>query len=311
MKSMKLWTSLGLLLLMAGCATVPERVDEPEEERELLEAGIWDVRRGELLDFEQFLDRLEEADFVLVGESHGEEWHHQAQAEIYRGLTRRQGQSGQVMLGLEMVESRFQDVLDGYIDGDLDENQMLTGVQWDDRWGVDERNYAPLWRLAREQGQAVVGLNARRELVRAVGSVGVEGLSEELQEELPDMDLSNDAYRSHLRRIFGAHGMGDDEEGLDRFYQAQVVWDETMAQNAFEALAEVEDSQMVIIAGRGHIERGFGIPSRLIRRGAAPEAVVSVVPVTTQGPRAVAMEKYRDLEFLQEGQIADYVWIQE
>ena len=298
-----IWT----LIIAAGCAAAPDVVGDFDEER--LPAGIWDVEAGELIEEEQLIDRLQEARFVIVGESHGTAWHHEVQTTIYEGLSDRR--SGEVALGLEMVEWRFQEELDAYAAGEIDEESMLAAVGWEKRWGVDAELYAPMWRRARRESQPVIGLNARRQLVSKVGEFGLDGVPEEMRQELPDIDRSNDEYREHLRHIFAAHGAEMDEDSLNRFFEAQLVWDETMAEQAWEFLTGPRGvEQMVILTGRGHVERGYGIPSRLERRGADSEDVVSVIAVSTDGDRGAAMEEYRNLEFLRGEEIADYVWIE-
>lgn len=306
---------LGSLFLFGmGCATTPtaptsgdgppisEETMEREREATMLTAGIWDVQRGEFLEPEEFFERIEEARFVLVGESHGTEFHHRIQGEIYREMTVRR--PGEVLLGMEMVEHRFQEALDGYLESGLREEELLEAVQWSERWGVDPEFYAPMWRLAKAEGQRVVGLNAERELVRRVREVGIENLNEEEMEKLPEVFLGNEEHREFLFEIFSSHGMGDDRETIERFYQAQVVWDEAMAETASAALEAAGEGQMMIIAGRFHVERGYGIPSRVVRRGADEETVVIVLPVSEE------MEGYRKLEFLQEESIADFVWVE-
>ncbi len=292
-----------------GCAA-PDVVDDSQQHQpQLLEPGIWEVDTGERWSIDEWIDEVADATFIVVGESHGTPFDHQVQYEIYEGLVEVDPEP--VALGLEMMEYRFQDAVDAYVAGDIDEVQMLRDVKWDERWGVDEELYAPMWRLAREERQPVVALNARRELVSEVGEVGIEGLDAGQRGELPEIDTDDQAYREHLRSIFAAHGAGDDDEALDRFFEAQLVWDETMAQQAFEFVDERDDvSQMVILTGRGHMEGGFGIPPRLVRRGASEASVVTIVPVVTEGPRAEMMEEYRNLEKLRDDDVADFVWLE-
>ena len=299
------------VLFLVGCATAPgvgpgpgpeESLEVETGEEPMLTAGIWDVERGEAVEKEEFFRRMESMTVVLVGESHGTEFHHQVQSAIYEEMSRRR--PGEVLLGMEMVEHRFQEVLDAYLGGEVREEEWLEEVEWSTRWGVDPELYAPMWRLAREKEQRVVGLNAQRELVRRVREVGLEGLSEEERAGLPEVFLGNEEHRAFLHAIFAAHGMGDQPEVIELFYQAQVVWDETMAATAVEALKEASgESQIMVIAGRFHVERGYGIPSRMIRRGVEAEKVVLLIPVTEE------MESYRDLEFLRREGIADYVWV--
>lgn len=311
MRSASSFLMIILFFLLAGCGTTGSAVvQERDESRPINMQGIWDVRTGERLELSELLDRLESARFVLVGESHGDQWHHRVQSRVYEGMSDRN--PGEVMLGMEMVEARFQGALDRYVAGQVSEGEMLRQVGWEERWGVDSQLYGPMWQRAKQEGQRVVGLNAQRELVRKVGQVGVDGLSSAEQGELPEMELGPDGYRRELDRIFLAHDMGDDEEGLESFFQAQVLWDEMMAQTAFEALEEADGggAQMMIISGRGHIERGYGIPSRLVRRGAAPEDVVTIIAVSRGSGRAAPQAAYRDLEWLAREGIADYVWIE-
>ena len=55
-------------------------------------------------------------------------------------------------------------------------------------------------------------------------------------------------------------------DNFDFFYEAQCVWEDTMA--ASVAL-NMKDDLMIVIAGNGHIIRKFGIPDRAFRRTGA------------------------------------------
>lgn len=311
--------------MVVGCAGAPtapspqEMHEKPSADRAVAELGpgIWEVATGERLDEPELLARLVEARYVIAAESHDDPWHHVVQDRIYRGVSQRA--EGPVALGVEMVEARFQPALDAYVAAEIDEAQMLEGVQWEARWGMDWAMYAPMWRVARELGQPVIALNAPRELVRAVGQGGLEALGEEERSALPELDLSDQDYRAWLGAIFSSHGMGEDEEALDGFFAAQVLWDETMAENAVAALTRIPELEaMVLLVGRGHAERGFGIPPRIARRIAGQEGdatraearVMVVVPVSVAGEYGERMRDYRRLDYLQENNIADFVWIE-
>jgi uncharacterized iron-regulated protein len=55
------------------------------------------------------------------------------------------------------------------------------------------------------------------------------------------------------------------EAELDGFYLAQVLWDESMAARAADAV-RAGARQVVVLAGAGHIAAGRGIPQRVERR---------------------------------------------
>ncbi|NIW30062.1 MAG: hypothetical protein GWN25_23780, partial [Actinobacteria bacterium] len=92
----------------------------------------------------------------------------------------------------------------------------------------------------------------------------------------------------------------DDPLALERYYTAQVVWDETMAERVAEAIERADaPSRLVVLAGAMHVRAGLGIPSRAARRGATPYRIVLVA------------HDDDELEALMEADPppADYVWL--
>jgi aminopeptidase N len=79
------------------------------------------------------------------------------------------------------------------------------------------------------------------------------------------MDFSDGAYRERLKKAFKEH-KDFTSENLDFFYQAQILWDETMAETVDQFLRVHPNDQMVVLAGSGHLEYGSGIPKRAARR---------------------------------------------
>ena len=79
--------------------------------------------------------------------------------------------------------------------------------------------------------------------------------------------------RSRLRKTFEAHGAAK-PDAFDHFVEAQLVWDEGMAESAAAYLNANQGRRMVILAGSGHLAFGAGIPKRLERRTNATYAIV-------------------------------------
>jgi uncharacterized iron-regulated protein len=70
---------------------------------------------------------------------------------------------------------------------------------------------------------------------------------------------------------------------FESFYQAQCAWDDGMA----ESIARhIGDSNMVVLAGNGHIYRKFGIPERAYRRTRLAYKTVYTAPVDTEATLA-------------------------
>jgi uncharacterized iron-regulated protein len=91
------------------------------------------------------------------------------------------------------------------------------------------------------------------------------------------------------------------DEVIGQYYEAQVLWDETMGSRVSETLDRAGGpAKMIVFAGRVHVKRGLGIPDRAAKRGAAPYAVV--LPVT-------AKELKSELRLPAERRSADFFWV--
>ena len=281
-----------------------------------LEPGVYDVRRGERVTQEELLDELAAAQYVILGETHDEPFHHRAQLYLLQRLARRaEGRGDTLALGMEMIQRPFQAALDRYASGTIDQATMLREVEWSERWGFSAELYAPLWQEASTRGIALVALNAPGEITRRVAEVGLQGLKPEERGQLAaEIDQSVEAHRAWFASIFASHGMAmEDPEALDRFYQAQLAWDETMAEQAVASRRELKASQLIVLAGSGHVMRRWGIPSRIARRD--PEArVVTLIPIASPGSeqsfKAPTSVDAATLGRWREEQYADYVWLE-
>ncbi|MBU0661772.1 ChaN family lipoprotein, partial [Patescibacteria group bacterium] len=61
------------------------------------------------------------------------------------------------------------------------------------------------------------------------------------------------------------HGQQTPEQ-LNGFFQAQALWDETMAESVANFLNAHPESRMVVLAGQGHTDKTTAIPARVARR---------------------------------------------
>ena len=224
---------------------------------------IFDAR-GKERDIESAVTDISSARVVFIGENHDRYDQHLSELEIIRRLYERN--PTRWAIGVEFIQCPFQEDLDAYVAGKIDEREFLRRTEYFDRWGFDFRLYRPIFLFAREHAIPMVALNAPREVPENVGRVGLEGLSAALREQLPgNIDKSDRDYRKRLEKIFKEHTKAP-SANVEHFWEAQLVWDETMAERAAGYLSEHPEKAMVILAGSGHIEFGSGIPNRVRRR---------------------------------------------
>ncbi len=208
---------------------------------------------------------------VFIGEIHDRYDNHLNQLEIIRRL---HDLDPNLAIGVEYFQQPFQQQVDDYIAGRSTENEFLRATEYYQGWGYDYRLYAPIFRFAREQRIPVRALNVPNSLPSAVAKVGIAGLSEQQRTYLPkDIAPADQAYRSRLREAFEEHRSAK-PDAFDHFVEAQLVWDEGMAETAAAYLNANPGRRMVILAGAAHVAFGSGIPKRLERRTKATYSIV-------------------------------------
>ena len=251
------WLSISILL--AACGGAPVHAEEATASPVII-----DVATGQRVSFDAMVTRLVGARVVYVGERHDRAEDHRAQRAILIAL---HAQGPARALGFEMVQRPFQAALDAYARGEADEAELLSEVEWETRWGFDFAMYRPLLEFGREHRLRLVGLNAPQETTRTIAREGVQALDEATREGLPEMNRDDSAHRARVIDAL-SHHPGMDDAMLERFYTAQLVWDETMA----ETVAATE-GPMIVFAGGMHVARE-AIPMRAARRGAEPYGIV-------------------------------------
>ncbi len=224
-----------------------------------------------LMDVTGLVEQVADKRVVFVGESHDQYQHHLNQLAIIQGLHARRGD---LAIGVEFFFQPFQSVLDRYIAGEIEEADLLRESEYFSRWRFDYRLYRPIFRFAREQGIPVIALNLESEITQQVGKGGVDSLSETDKQRLPrEIDRTVEGYRDRIRAVYDQHPHMQGRD-FDNFLDAQLMWDEGMAERAADWLEANPGRQMVILAGVGHLAYGDGIPDRLSRREPVSRAII-------------------------------------
>ncbi len=217
---------------------------------------------------QQILPGLLPANIVYLGEVHDRSQDHKDQLAIVQYLYQK---NPRLAIGLEMFQKPYQGSIDRYLAGQISEAELLTQTEYQQRWGFPWENYALLLRFAKEHQLPVIALNAPTEITRKVAKKGLASLAPEDFRYIPplkDIDKSNVAYRQLIQESFNQHQHQAvaNSKGWERFYETQLVWDETMAASIAEFYQQHPIDRIIAIAGEAHIEGGYGIPDRVARR---------------------------------------------
>jgi uncharacterized iron-regulated protein len=275
-------------------------------ERRLRAGELVRAASGERLELPALAAALDGVELVAIGESHAHREHHAIQARVIEAL-RARDRARPLLIGMEMFQPHQQPHLDDFVAGRIDERELLLRTRWYEAWGYDFRYYREILRLARRERLPVVALNAPAAIVRKVGRHGLAGLSPAERAQLPrDLGLEVAEHRALFRALLGipagarggGHGRDPHRSALETMVQAQVVWDETMAERALAALAATPRARMVLLAGSGHLAYGLGINLRLARRRPALRQATLLCLSTERERRVLRVARG----------IADFVW---
>jgi uncharacterized iron-regulated protein len=289
MKKTKLITlcalSLSIFLLCSSAATA-----EPTA----------DAQPQQTYTNQQILQQLLKARVIYLGETHDSIEDHQAQLVIIQEMQR---QNQKIAIALEMFQRPFQSVLDQYLAGKITEEQLIEQTEYNQRWRFPWEYYAPIVRFAALNKLRILALNTPSEVTRKVATEGLESLTAEERKHIPPLSeirTDNAEYRQMLLEVYQQHQKAaqGNSKAFERFLQAQVLWDETMAEKIAQFVKANPDYQVVVLAGKGHIVYGYGIPSRVERR----------LGVGKVKMRSVLFNFPTDSPSSADKPIADYIW---
>jgi uncharacterized iron-regulated protein len=246
---------------------------------------VFDNQRGAFSDFEAMAADLATADVVFVGEQHDDPNTHRLELAVLEALARR---SRPVVLSLEMFERDAQEPLEHFLMGHLEEVEFLKVSRPWPRYATD---YKPLVDLAIAREWPVVAANVPRPFASEVakGGLGILDAKSEADRKLFATDLKcplDDEYFRRFAEAMGGHpapGTSAEEarRTTERYYFAQCLKDETMAESIARALASSRSAEkratVVHFNGSFHSDFGLGTAERLRRR--APDARVIVVSI--------------------------------
>ena len=218
-----------------------------------------------------FWGALADARVIYIAETHDREGDHVYQFELLRGLRARGvGYS----IGWEMFETPQQEFLNAWARGSLPTEGLLEKTDWQRRWGHQSGTYEKILRWSRSENIPSVALNAPATLS------GKLARGEALGPE--ELALIPSGYRpipggfEHFSEQLGQnpHVGAAGSEGLKRYYAAQLLWDQTMAESIVAYLRAHPEGKLVVLLGRGHVEGGFGVPAYVKQKTDARQRIL-------------------------------------
>ena len=272
---------------------------------------VIDTATGQLVSFDQWTALLLRQDIIYLGEEHRNRFHIEAALTVLRRL-KTEGRTP--TLGMEMFGWDGQAALDQYLFGlDMNRQEFLQAVKWEQNWGGSYEDYEPLVQLAKEQHWAVDAMNPPKPLVRIVAKNGLaQAESDPLMAQwgMKDEVLVDDPiYRTRiLQQLQACHGGGGDSF-YQTMFEASMVRDEGMARTLVHRLIQIRSGSdmmagpLVSYTGGGHIQYNLPVPKRVARRLTNQVRQVSVYMTSFD------VTRIEELQDMIREKIADYLWL--
>jgi uncharacterized iron-regulated protein len=206
---------------------------------------------------ENLVKEIPKGSTLILGELHGVAEISVAQVDVLKQLRKR---GHLVDVGLEFFSYAHQQEVDQYVRGKISEAEFLSKIEWPKSMDFSHYRGQALF-PSFDLGETTMAINAPRSLTGAIAKRGLSGLSQAEQSLLPPgLELGRADYFERFRDLMGGH-VG--EADLQRYFEAQSVWDDTMA---WQLARNETHNTKVVVVGEFHVQFGGGLPNRLDRR---------------------------------------------
>jgi uncharacterized iron-regulated protein len=200
------------------------------------------------------------ADVIFFGEEHNDSTCHVLEYLLFKKLSEKY--PAKAALSMEMFETDCQNILDEYLAGLIREKNFITeGRAWH-----NYKDYRPLIEFAKAGHIPVVAANAPARYVNMVNRLGLSSLQNLFatgKSYLPPLpiDTATGTYYNKFLEVMGGHsGMGNMQ-----MYQAQNLWDATMAWSIARFLRKHDHYKILQVNGGFHSEDKLGIAAQVVK----------------------------------------------
>jgi uncharacterized iron-regulated protein len=268
------------LLLMAACSTAGGLVQSAPKRPSAVElqvGAVVETATGKVISMAELTGKLSDVLVVYIGEMHTRAEDHKLQLAILQKLS----EGGRcVELAMEMFPVTVQPVLDRYVRGEMSEENFLEEAGWEEVWRFPYSLYRDLIDWQKERRMPVIGLNAPNKVVRKIAHNGLGSLTpDERSQVARDFHLDNPANRDRIRKEYIVHEK-DGIKDFESFFEAQLAWEETMAQTVAVHLEKIDAKCKIVVAiGAGHISGRLGVPYLANLRKPHKYSTIAPVPI--------------------------------
>ena len=245
-----------------------------------LAGRIWQPAAETFVSSDALLERLDGADFLLLGETHDNPDHHLIQAWLIETLGRNRAPA----VVFEMINQDQAEALDSYLSKEEPTAEGLgAALRWDDSGWPDWAIYQPVAEAALALEAKIAPGSLAPAQIREVGRNGLENALEAPERARLALDRSwpEDLTAALYEELQVAHCNLLPREAMPRMAEVQRLRDAQLAE-ALVRVGEAGHSPSILIAGTGHTGATRAVPwylqAREVTGRVASVALIEVVP---------------------------------
>lgn len=254
------------VLSLAACAVSPTLTEEqpPATEGLLLAdhplAGkIWDVKAGAFMSRQQLSKRIGESRYLLLGETHDNQVHHQGERWAIQQLRKRQRSAA---IAFEMISQQQGRVIAGRQYDSAE--SLIAGLNHIDANWDYSRFYGAIFTEALQAGYTVLPANLDRQEIMTIARKGEAELPPKVKALMDSHVLPAEQVAESRKEIEGSHCGMINEQMTTAMMLVQRAKDAQMTR-AIQANNTVDTR--VLVAGSGHVRKDRGVPFYLSSQG--------------------------------------------
>jgi len=235
---------------------------------------IFDATKQKQVTVDDIINDMAKADVLFFGEEHSDSTAHYLEYTLLKKLAEKY--PGKVALSMEMFETDCQTVLNEYLKGFIREKNLIK----DARAWPNYTDYRPLIELSRSAHIPVIAANAPSRYTNMVTRMGLNSLQQldktgkSFLPALPIDTATGPYYNNFLKETGGHRVMGNMQ-----IYQAQNLWDATMAWSITKTLKNHRGYKVLHLNGGFHSEEKLGAVAQL-KKYAPKLAILNIAAFT-------------------------------
>jgi uncharacterized iron-regulated protein len=218
-------------------------------------------KEGKPSSVQQAVEQLHDCDVIVFGEYHDDKAIHQMEAEFLKNIYQTEPN---LALSLEMIERDVQLQVDAYLQDKITETEFVTQIR---PWKNYLEDYRPMVNFAKTNKLDVIASNIPRFIAAQYAKDGtLDRIADDKKQYLPQVHqvLKNQYYVDFKQYMkSGQAAMMMDDTKLERFYRAQCLKDDTMAESIAHYIKQNPAKKVLHVQGAFHSHNRLGVVEKL------------------------------------------------